>query len=58
MTTFHSKFLDIVWFGFCQGIGVELSFFMLWVAYKVTHGKIAHKLHEEHWFKKLGEYFQ
>ena len=58
MKTFHSSFLPTVWFGFCQGIGVELSFFLLWVVYKVTHGKIGHKLGEEHWFKKLGEYFQ
>jgi hypothetical protein len=58
MTIFPSSFLRLVYSGFCQGIGVEISFFLLWVSYKAAHGRVSHKIHEDHWFQKLGEYFK
>lgn len=58
MTIFRSEFLRLVWTGFCQGIGFELSFFWLWVIWRIAHTRLAHKLESTHWFHKLSEYFQ
>lgn len=50
-----SIFKDI-WHGLWTGFGVELSFMVLWLVWKLAHSKIAHKIHADHWFHKIGEY--
>jgi hypothetical protein len=43
--------------GFFQGIGVEFSFFMLWVGWRVLHSRVAHKFDPEHFFHIVHDYF-
>lgn len=45
-----------VWHGFLQGIGVELSFFVLWLGYKFTPWR--ERVHPGHWLHKIAEYFE
>lgn len=49
--------LSTIWFGFWTGFGVELSVLLVYLVWKLTHSRIAHKLHADHWFHKVGEYF-
>jgi hypothetical protein len=44
--------------GFLQGLGVECSFFVLWVGWRVLHSNVAHKLDPEHFFHKIHSYFE
>jgi hypothetical protein len=46
-----------MWIGFCQGVGVEVSFLMLWVGWHLVHRKMAHKFDPEHFFHQIHEYF-
>ena len=46
-----------IYLGFWQGIGLELSFLLLWLSWMFLHSKIAHKLDPEHFFHKLHDYF-
>lgn len=50
--------LRSLWAGFWQGIGVELSFFLLWIGWRILHSKIAHKFDPEHFFHQIAEYFK
>ena len=43
--------------GFFQGIGVELSFFALWVGWRAIHSKVAHRFDPEHFFHAVHDYF-
>jgi hypothetical protein len=47
-----------VWIGVWQGFGFELSFFVVWVGWRMLHSKVAHKLDPEHFFHKIHEYFK
>jgi len=51
------KILSAILQGFWMGLGAELSFFLLWLIWKLLHGKFAQGLHPEHWLHKLAEYF-
>jgi hypothetical protein len=44
--------------GFLQGVGVEISFFVLWAGWRLLHSKMAHKFSPEHFFHKIHEYFE
>lgn len=52
------KILSEIWHGFLTGLGVELSFFALWVAWTIAHAKLIRRVHPEHWIHKLAEYFE
>ena len=47
----------IVAAAFWQGIGLEVSFFMLWVIWHGLHSRIAHKFDPEHLFHRVHDYF-
>lgn len=47
----------LMWSGLWQGVGVEFSFFLLWVGWRVFHSKVAHKLDPEHFIHKIHDYF-
>lgn len=51
------RILTLVWTGFWQGVGVELSFFMLWVGWNRLHQKVSHKFDPEHLFHQIHDYF-
>lgn len=44
--------------GLLQGVGVEISFFVLWVGWRFLHSKVGHRFHPEHIFHKIHDYFQ
>ena len=50
--------LKDIWHGFWQGIGVELSFFWIWVSWKVTHNRFIQKMEPGHWLHALADYFK
>lgn len=50
--------LESMWTGMWQGIGVELSFFVAWVCWRVLHSKVAHKLDPDHFIHKIHNYFE
>ncbi len=53
------KTLSEIWHGFLTGLGVEISFFALWVVWTITHAKlIRNRVHPGHWIHKLAEYFE
>jgi hypothetical protein len=54
----HHNILDLIVAGFWQGVGVEFSFFMLWMGWRVLHSKVAHRLDPEHIVHKIHDYFQ
>jgi hypothetical protein len=53
----HSA-LYFIWAGVLQGVGVEFSFFLLWMIWRVLHGRVAHRFHPEHFFHQIHEYFK
>jgi hypothetical protein len=53
------KTLSEIWHGFLTGLGVELSFFVLWISWTITHTKlIRDRVRPGHWIHKLAEYFE
>ena len=52
------KILDAIFQGFWMGLGAELSFFQLWLIWKLLHGKFARRLHPEHWLHEIAKYFE
>lgn len=46
-----------MWQGLWQGIGVELSFFVLWVGWRIAHSKVMHKFGPDHLIHKIHNYF-
>lgn len=53
-----NKILQYIWAGLWMSFGAELSFFALWLAWRLLHSRIAHRLDPGHWFHKLTEYFE
>jgi hypothetical protein len=51
------RILNLAWSGFWQGVGLEVSFLMLWVVWHFLHEKVAHKFDPEHLFHKIHDYF-
>ena len=51
------RVLDHIVVGFWQGVGVELSFLLLWAGWHFLHSKVAHKFDPEHIFHKIHDYF-
>lgn len=51
-----TRVLQDIWHGLWTGFGVELSVMCIWLGIKATHSKLAHRLHDEHWFHKIKEY--
>lgn len=49
--------LRYMWIGFWQGVGVELSFLVLWVGWQALHSKVAHRFDPEHFFHRVHDYF-
>ncbi len=49
--------LRYMWIGFWQGVGVELSFLVLWVGWQALHSKVAHRFNPEHFFHRVHDYF-
>lgn len=47
-----------VWMGFWVGLGAELQFALVWAVWRMLHSRIAHKLHDEHWWHVIGDYFK
>jgi hypothetical protein len=51
------RIFDHIVVGFWQGVGVEVSFFLLWIGWHLFHGKMVHRFDPEHWFHKIHDYF-
>lgn len=51
------RILQHIWDGFWQGIGVEASFFILWLGWRAVHSRFAHKFDPEHFFHEVHDYF-
>ncbi len=49
--------LRYMWIGFWQGVGVEVSFLVLWLVWHGFHGKVAHRLDADHLIHKIHDYF-
>jgi len=47
----------ILWIGFWQGIGLEISFLVLWVGWHFVYKKAEGRLHPEHWLHRIHDYF-
>ena len=47
----------LAWSGFWQGVGLEVSFLMLWAAWHFLYGKTAHKFDPEHFLHRIHDYF-
>jgi hypothetical protein len=58
MTRKTLKTLSEIWHGFLTGLGVELSFFALWLFWTITHAKLVRRVKPGHWIHKLAEYFE
>lgn len=57
MTTTYSSVLTLIWNGIWTGFGVELSFFILWVLWRVAHSRVARRVSSTHWIHVIHEYF-
>lgn len=44
--------------GFWQGVGVEFSFFILWIGWQLLHKRVGHLFDPEHFFHQVHEYFK
>ena len=53
-----NRVLQLVWAGIWTGFGVEGSFFVLWVVWKIAHSRIAHRVEDTHWWHVFSEYFK
>ena len=49
--------LRYIWMGFWQGVGVEISFLLLWLCWKRLHRKMAHRFDPDHLFHQIHDYF-
>jgi hypothetical protein len=47
----------LIWVGLWQGLGLEISFFGLWVLWHYAYRRVESKLHPEHLMHKIHEYF-
>jgi hypothetical protein len=43
--------------GFWQGVGVEFSFFALWIGWRLLHKHLAEHFDPEHFFHIIHDYF-
>jgi len=50
--------VSYIWMGVLMGFGYEISFFVLWLFWRVTHSKVARRVGEDHWIHFLAEYFK
>lgn len=51
------KIWQIILSGFWQGIGVEISFFVLWAICHSIHKAVGDKIDPEHFFHDVYNYF-
>ena len=49
--------LQLMIAGFWQGVGVEFSFFVLWIGWRILHRQLATKFDPEHFFHVIHDYF-
>ena len=49
--------LQLMIAGFWQGVGVEFSFFVLWIGWRMLHRQLATKFDPEHFFHVIHDYF-
>lgn len=50
--------LHLIWTGIFMGFGYEISFFILWLAWRVVHSKAARRVSDDHWIHFIAEYFK
>ena len=51
------RITQLLWAGFWQGVGVELSFFALFLLWSVFYRKHGHRFDAEHVIHAIHDYF-
>jgi hypothetical protein len=49
--------MRLIWAGLWQGFGVEISFLLLWLLWRLAHSRLAHRFDPNHWFHSIHSYF-
>jgi hypothetical protein len=48
--------LQAMWLGFWQGVGVEVSFLLLWIGWHALYSKTSHRFDPEHLYHRIHDY--